>query len=265
MTTIEKSEIKPLLLEALIKFDEICKDNNLRYSLAYGTLIGAVRHKGFIPWDDDIDVVMPRDDYEKLLSLRYNDGRYEIKSSRYNKNYFYTFAKLSDNSTYVVENSRDGQDIGLYVDIFPFDYVSEKDYLDNYDKLHKIIQRRAKFYGYFGPNTNEPNRNLSFKKIVAKYAHKMLLPISAKVMVYGENKYISKTTEKYCAQFVHSFYGMKNSFKTEEWDNLIKLPFENVEFNCFKNYDEILTKTYGDYMTPPENVTASHDYCAYYI
>lgn len=264
MTPIEKSEIKPLLLNALLKFDEICKEHNLTYSIAYGTLIGAVRHKGFIPWDDDVDVVMPREDYEKLLALKYNDGRYEVKSSRYCKNYFYPFAKLSDNATHIVEYHRDEQELGLYVDIFPFDYIKESDYLNKYDKLHKIISTRPKYYGYFGPNTNEPNSELSLKKIIAKYGHKALLPVSAKVMVYAENKYKSKTKEKYCAQFVHSFSGMKNSFETEEWEHLITLTFEGFEFPAFENYDKILRKTYGDYMIPPENVTASHEYTAYY-
>ena len=70
MKKLNVEEYKNLLKELLIKFDKLCQENNLKYSLAYGTLLGAVRHKGYIPWDDDIDVMMPREDYNKLLSIK---------------------------------------------------------------------------------------------------------------------------------------------------------------------------------------------------
>ena len=89
-------EMKAVELGILKKFDSICKENGLEYSLAYGTMLGAIRHKGFIPWDDDIDVFMKREDYEKLLALKYDDGDFEIKSYRYSKNYYFLYSKMVD-------------------------------------------------------------------------------------------------------------------------------------------------------------------------
>lgn len=94
-------EMKAVELGILKKFDSICKENGLEYSLAYGTMLGAIRHKGFIPWDDDIDVFMKREDYEKLLKLKYDDGDFEIKSYRYSKNYYFLYSKMVDKRTYI--------------------------------------------------------------------------------------------------------------------------------------------------------------------
>lgn len=86
-------EMKAVELGILKKFDSICKENGLEYSLAYGTMLGAIRHKGFIPWDDDIDVFMKREDYEKLLTLKYDDGDFEVKNYRYSKNYYFSILR----------------------------------------------------------------------------------------------------------------------------------------------------------------------------
>lgn len=92
-------EMKAVELGILKKFDSICKENGLEYSLAYGTMLGAIRHKGFIPWDDDIDVFMKREDYEKLLTLKYDDGDFEVKNYRYSKNYYFLYSKMVDKRT----------------------------------------------------------------------------------------------------------------------------------------------------------------------
>lgn len=259
------SEIKELLTLALRKFDEICRENGLKYSVAYGTLLGAVRHKGFIPWDDDIDVVMPRGDYEKLLALKYNDGRYEIKSHRYSKNYHYIFAKLSDNSTFIKEENRDGQDIGLYVDIFPVDFVTSEYYHKNYDRLNRQIPKYTDIYGKLGPNCNTPNSQLSLKKIAVKYAHKLVMPL-AKPLFCAFDKKFTSTQGDYCIKYLLNFSGMINSFKSELWDSLIPMQFENIEVMGFADYDELLTRWYGDYMQlPPVQQRGGHAFEAYYI
>lgn len=99
-------EMKAVELGILKKFDSICKENGLEYSLAYGTMLGAIRHKGFIPWDDDIYVFMKRKDYEKLLALKYDDGDFEVKSYRYSKNYYFLYSKIVDKRTSICENWR---------------------------------------------------------------------------------------------------------------------------------------------------------------
>ena len=99
MEKIKSNEIKQIELDILKYIKRQCEKYNLRYYLAYGTLLGAVRHKGFIPWDDDIDIHMPREDYGKFIELEHNnpDSKYRILSPKYNKDYYYSFAKMIDN------------------------------------------------------------------------------------------------------------------------------------------------------------------------
>ncbi len=258
-------ELKNLFTLALKKFDEICRENGLRYSIEYGTLIGAVRHKGFIPWDNDIDVSMPRADYEKLMALKYNDGRYEIKSYRYSKNYYYIIAKLSDNTTLIKEENRDGQELGVFIDIFPADLVSERFYHKHYDMLDKIIPRLDKFYGRFGPNNDTPNSELSLKKIFAKYAHKAVLPFAKPVLSMVDRFFASEKGDYYVF-FLHNFTGIRNSFDNTLFDSFVTLEFEGISVTAFAQYDKRLTMVYGDYMTlPPEEDRQRHAYETYYL
>ena len=121
-------EIKEILLKMLGWFHNFCEENNLRYFAVGGTLLGAVRHKGFIPWDDDVDVGMPRADFEKLEKLIGNkeNGRYYFETpSSDRKGYYYAYGKLFDTTTTLVENLRDKLPMGVYIDVFPFDGVGE--------------------------------------------------------------------------------------------------------------------------------------------
>ena len=111
-------DIKKICLDILVEFDAFCRKNNLKYSLAYGTAIGAVRHSGYIPWDDDIDVMMPRSDYEKLLSIFSNDGNYKLFNDSM-PDYYYQYAKIVDVNYPIKEFNRKEKLMGLWIDIFP--------------------------------------------------------------------------------------------------------------------------------------------------
>lgn len=162
-------EMKAVELGILKKFDSICKENGLEYSLAYGTMLGAIRHKGFIPWDDDIDVFMKREDYEKLLKLKYDDGDFEIKSYRYSKNYYFLYSKMVDKRTYICEDWRAEKDMGLFVDIFPLDYCNfsgEGDELKaQMDAESKRIDRKVEIAGILGHKLSH-HRSLNPRYIV---------------------------------------------------------------------------------------------------
>ena len=117
---INVEELKHIQLDMLSDIAEFCEQNNIKYFLAYGTLIGAIRHKGYIPWDDDIDICMPRPDYDKFLSL-YNkkDSAYKAVAFELDENYKLPFAKVNDTRTVMWETMYDQDVFGVYIDVFP--------------------------------------------------------------------------------------------------------------------------------------------------
>ena len=120
MKKVSDSELKTIELEILREVAAFCDMHDVRYYLVCGTALGAVRHDGFIPWDDDIDLGLPRPDYERFLSL-FRSEKYTVLDSRFDDRYPYAFAKVSDNATCLVENIAQPFPMGVYIDLFPID------------------------------------------------------------------------------------------------------------------------------------------------
>ena len=142
MTQLEARQVKAVELDILTELDRVCREHQLSYALAYGTLIGAMRHSGFIPWDDDIDVYMPRDDYEKLYDLWKQGGlgeHYSLVSYR-DRTSINSYCKLVDTRTRAVESFLDESagNLGLWVDIFPLERVDITD-----PAVHRAARRGA--------------------------------------------------------------------------------------------------------------------------
>lgn len=119
--TIDIKELKKIQLGLLNALDDYCVQNDLTYYLAYGTLIGAIRHKGYIPWDDDIDVMMPREDYNKFIANFNNDkhaSNVKAISHEIDTDYYLSFAKLINKSTVMQEEVNSDYQIGVYIDVF---------------------------------------------------------------------------------------------------------------------------------------------------
>ena len=268
--TIPSDKLKEISLSVLIQLDEICKQQGLRYTLAYGTLIGAIRHKGFIPWDDDIDIAMPRPDYEKFIEYcQQNETPFYFVSANTDKRYCYLFAKACAKDTVLIENTADRYDcpLGVYVDIFPIEGLGDsKEQADkNYDKkVHArkklIVSGRKKFrrtksrawwyqpfrFAYFlWTRLFSPNKQI--KKIEKFY----------KQIDFDSSSYAGIT----CAD-----YGKKNIVDKDVFASYTTVEFEGKEFVAVKRYDEYLTALYGDYMTPPpENKRKSHHHFTAYF
>ena len=131
MKELTLDELKQIELETLKMFHAFCVENNIRYYLAYGTLLGAVRYKKFIPWDDDVDLLIPREDYDRLITLFKDNERYRLYSFERNKDYHFPFAKLCDMTTLKVEDFYPNAKVklGVEIDLFPLDNFNS-----DYDK-----------------------------------------------------------------------------------------------------------------------------------
>ena len=252
-------EIQQMELGIMEYIHEVCQKIGVKYFLAYGSLIGAVRHKGFIPWDDDMDICMLREDYEKLQDylIAYPDDRYEVMSYKNNLNYVYPFMKVQDNQTYLLEEDvRIDSNMGIYVDIFPVDGYEDDSVFK--DKMTRLIKKRQLSCYTFKGITNT-------KSIL----NSLIRYISVIVFYFtNTNKYIrgiddlaqSRKVDDYELVDYLIYKDMNKPVWKREWLNqTITGVFEGKEFMIPKSYHEILTSDYGDYtQLPPVELRFSH-------
>lgn len=263
MQRINKIEdLRKFQIGILDKVHEFCTSHNITYFLACGTLIGAVRHKGYIPWDDDIDLYMPRSDYEKFVHT-FNDssGRFDLLEPRKTKSYVYTFAKITDTRTIMIEKWYDNYTLGVNIDIFPLDYASDNLFIRKFQfnlikNLYRIrIDKKVRLFRdkkIFG----------TFKRLVCK-----LLPISSYGIYLFLHKIICRKnpTNTVCDMTevgpnIHGCFPAKAIAKT------INIEFEGKQYKTLAGYDDCLKNIYGDYMTlPPSEKRITHKFEAYII
>lgn len=238
-------DIHAKMLDIMIEIDRICQKHHIRYLLDGGTMLGAVRHKGFIPWDDDADVMMPRDDYERFLRIAADEMRapYVFQCIENTKEYPYNFGKVFDTSTKYVERFTAPLAIshGVYVDVFPMDYVDEKDYLKHAKMIaHYTMLRYYKLGIAHGP-----------KSIVGK-----LLPLS--LINRGAQRHMKYHPQKSPLVCKMCHHGKnKPPIPVELFDKTTALPYEHTALRVPEAYDAFLRGRYGDYMRlPPEEAQA---------
>lgn len=255
-------ELKSVLVETLAEFDKICRENNLKYSVAGGTLLGAVRHKGFIPWDDDIDVIMLRSDYDKLVDLQYESDNFVIKNYKYSKDYYYIFSKMMDKRTQLEEFGRAEKDMGVYIDIMPLDYLP-----DDKNKWPEIF-KKAKFTKNLADKIGSDltfNRSFSLR-YAAKLLFKFLIFPFRRTILDHVEKFMSKYPNgKFCSNLVYNIYGSKAVFPSNLYDDMIYLDFENIKAAAFGDYDTYLKILFNNYMKlpPEEERVTHHNFVAY--
>lgn len=250
-------EVRKLQLDLLSKFDEFCCNNNIHYYAFAGTLLGAVRHKGFIPWDNDIDVAVSRNDYEKMqILLKDDDANNYFRFLCYENdhNYLWQHGRISDKNTFM-KTARGYEKLGLSIDIFPLDSQGDdyKEAKENLQEIKDCVTLRIMAYNKKYKNAQYPE-DLSHEQL--QLFSKFNMP-DCDQEEYWVSRNI-KLAKKFINQNNSIYYGCNSNDKysvvcKREWyDEIEYLDFENTKIPVPSKYDLILKEYYHDYMKLPE-------------
>ncbi len=254
-------DIQNVELTILTKFAEICDRHNLKYFLDSGTALGAIRHEGFIPWDDDIDVGMPRDDYEKFLEIGQKElgDQFFLQNVRTDKNTPFLFSKIRKNNTTFLEWNKRNIDMhhGIYIDIFPYDYLPKNEE-DAKKYINDCIKLNQKFLNMTIPDrAMQPQKSL---KWIALAVVRRCIYYSSNI--FSKEKLIGKCQQVF-TQFNHDDEKKSDVLFSPVFcgdyrfpENIMfppqKVKFENQQFNVPCDHDTYLKTLYGDYMKLPD-------------
>ena len=248
----EKKKVSFDILKSVCSF---CEEHGIRYYLAYGTLLGAIRHKGFIPWDDDVDLLMPRPDYIKFLDTFEGPQDLKVVSCFNSRDYVLPFAKVQNNKTKMMLPSGKIIDQGLGIDLFPVDGIPDDLSLEEAERIFrkendifiKSIQKYDNFK-FLVPKTIKEHI-----KVCAYKASILTGILNGKCRKISKNPFDSDYDScSMVASAVGMHSGKFRPFK-KEWFDPIKVEFEGDHFIAPAGYDEILSMIYSNYMElPPE-------------
>ena len=256
-------EIQSKLLEILLYFQKFCQENGLGFVLAGGTCLGAVRHKGFIPWDDDVDVFMLRDDYEKLCRIwdeRADTEHYSCVRSNDRFNIRHSATEIKDNNTTFINRHSADLDIhqGLMIDVIPLDAVPKSKWKQLWQMGDSMMYCCFNF-----------QRLPAHKGKVTYYAEKLALTLvpsfKARYKLWkGAEKRLSRYSladAEYVSSFGEGATIMRQRFPIRWFRHPAYLEFEGHQMPVPEDYDKWLTISYGDYMQlpPPEERVYRHD------
>ena len=257
------AELRQLQMGILDEIDRFCKEQGLVYFLSSGTLIGAVRHKGYSPWDDDIDIQLLRPEYNKLTVL-WNENKkkhpYELISIESGNNMGYPFAKIHDPKTvtYVGNIKR----TGVFVDVFPVDYVKDReDYLLRSKKIERLIAKRYACFNWM----KVKHSDLPLYKKALQLLHRPLESYEKiAVNISNEAKKVKEKTAIAC-DMINGRYS-KEMLSSEIYEDYKDVKFEDRIYRSVCDTETYLTKTYGDWRTPPppEKQVTHHGFKAYW-
>ena len=258
MKELSDSEMKEVSLDILSYVHKFCLSNDIEYSIAYGTLIGAVRHGGFIPWDDDIDIVMTREHYTRFINL-FNQNypsSYKVHSIENDKKYHFPFAKVEDTRTIKDELGYRNQGIGI--DVFPLDKLPN----DSKEAI-EVINRAKKIRTFIMLKNMRYRSGRSFFKNLTLYVGKLfLLPFSYYMLNSKLIKLATSNSDKETSLFANVVWGtyLKKEILCDKLLNdFVTIKFEGRDYNSIKHYHDYLTHVYGDYMQlPPEEKRVTH-------
>lgn len=248
MQLSDSHAIRDIQLEIMDDIHQFCSKHNLRYSLTGGTLIGAIRHQGYIPWDDDIDIMLPRPDYELFLKEYKSEDNYVIDLMSSDK-CVETFAKVCRKGTLMVDELGRGL-WGINVDIFPVDGFPADGTREHFDQLNRILNRLGVFCPFY--KTMSKNRFLWLAKFIIKriihiYPHSFLhlkKELTLKLKQYPFKS--SALAALYCGGD-----GWREILPKEIFETYTDVTFEQRSYKAISGYDTYLSSVFGDYMQLP--------------
>ncbi len=273
MVVTERQRWIGKILEAFRFYIDICEDNKLTYFIAYGSAIGAARHHGFIPWDDDVDVVMPRPDYERFIEICQNRdmGKYEIVTAQNTPGYYLPFTKLCDKTTTLLEKSHYRCVLGVFIDIFVIDGMKNDP---------QEIEKTGLFYDKCWEMLDLANSYYSLADIYRKFICKKRFRVVGRYYKYSLNrmKYSQKAiqaieaiTKKYDykeCEFTVKYprgYGNREVYPKSWLEGKTMMPFETLQVALPGDYKRWLNQFFGDYTKlPPEDQRHFEHSIAYY-
>ena len=268
MRELSLREMQSGALEILKWFIACCENHDWDYFLTYGTLLGAVRHQGFIPWDDDIDVMMPREDYEQFIAFcnrnKEKNMPFELMHYSCNKKYIYPIARISDSRYSVIYSNAPDYGLGLFIDVYPIDACG-----NNIEEVKKYI------------NETKALRSMvvlsGLEKFVPSKTSLLKTPIKFCAFLYsklrGCNYFLRKVDTKAKKRVMGDAYyscviwefSTNNMWTKEDFDGYEYTDFEGIKVRIPKTFDSVLQRNYGNYMElpPMDERVPHHEYVAY--
>ncbi|MBR4276318.1 MAG: LicD family protein [Prevotella sp.] len=274
LTPQELTEWKRIITDVLREFHDICRRNGLTYYGIGGTAIGAVRHKGIIPWDDDIDVGMPRPDFDRFVEIcRTTDlGDYELVSAETHPDYNLSFPKFCNRNTTLIERADTPCVIGLFIDIFPLDNTS-----DDKREAESLVRQFTKLRNRYEALCTHTSfsQHINLLKTPHEWGRFVVKTIGYFFRPYMKRHYINKMNaimRKYpydSTDHIINYggaYGIRELFSKDILDGKpASMPFEDITIDLMPDYDKYLRGIYGDYMKmPPEEKRIAHHLKAFY-
>jgi len=273
MKRITDDELKKITLHIMDFIDSICQKYHINYSLAGGSLLGAARHKGFIPWDDDFDIILQRNEYCRLINILKKHKQNDFVLLDFEtKGYKYPFAKLCFKNSFSKSSMNEVDSMGIFVDIFPADGIPDIPY----EKAFFETQLKKKENSVIHSNIHSYFASISYSRAVIKMI--IYFPLFIKSFVKGNtynqlkdlenfmsSEYPFGTTD-YCGFVCSRYFPEKEKYPTSIFREFIRVEFEGRDYSIFKDYDVYLRQLYGvNFMQlPPENVRTNHNFYKWY-
>lgn len=248
-------KLQMVQLEMMAEVDRICRKHNITYQLFSGTLLGAVRHKGFIPWDDDLDICLIRDDYEKLMTVlleEMNDSFF-LQIPETDKNYVHSFARVQKKNTTLVQQAWEHIEMSkkIFIDIYPLDDINEHSFkgklqffaLYQFKRLKRMNRANFRIFN----DSWRTKVKIAIQKPFTWIPTKFYYNVEKKIhkMLNGKEDYVTVLTDG------QKDYYYEHMFNKKKFYDVIEFEFENMKFYGPRNFEEILERTFGDYMSLP--------------